>query len=192
MGDRRKRSLRLGFDGSLKLIWRKSHRKELPMLRVPRRSRPRTLSALSVLIAVTPVMCAHAASILITNPPAMQKVQPATGDAGPQADILRIAMARGEYEPVQIVVHAASGSLSGVRVSVSGLIGAAEQPLPGERVAVNPVGFLNCARPTGGGAPLTGEIPDVMLPDRPMDVPEGRRQPFFITVHTLSSDEAGE
>ena len=139
---------------------------------------------------------AYAESFVVTNPPSIQKVLPVAGEAGPEADTLRIAMARGEYEPVQIVIQAAGKPLRGIRVSVSKLVGTKGSSLPQEQITVNPVGYIRCNAPTRGKSPLLkykgGEVPDVLLPDRPMDVPKQRRQPYYITVRALRTDQAGE
>ncbi len=138
---------------------------------------------------------ARADSFVVTNPPSTQKVLPDTGDAGPPAKILRVAMARGEYEPVQLVVHAADKPLRRVRVSVSSLVGPNGSTLPQEQITVTPLGYINCTKGSFRSTLLTdkgGEVPDVLLPDRPMDIPKGRRQPYYITVRTLRTDQAGE
>ena len=143
---------------------------------------------------------AIAASFALTNPTSVRKVLPTTGDAGPKAETLRIAMARGEYEPAQLVVHAIGSPLRGVRVAVGGLSGAQGlqgSVLPPDRIVVTPLGYVTCKAPTYGMwtpllQPEGGEVPDVLLPDRPMDIPRGRRQPYYITVRTLRTDRAGE
>lgn len=127
----------------------------------------------------------------VAHPDTTEKIQPNAADPGPQAKTLRIAMARGEYEPVQIVVCAVRRELRGVRVTAGELRGPDGARIPGERVVVNPVGFVRCAKP-GPGASLAGLIPDVLLPDRALEVPAGQRQPFFITVQTTAQDVPGE
>lgn len=139
---------------------------------------------------------ANADSFIVTNPPSTQKVLPDTGNAGPEADVLRIAMARGEFEPVQIVVHSVDKPLQSVRVSASPLlVGPNGSTLAQEQVVVTPLGYVNCITPSFGSTLLTdrgGQVSDVLLPDRPMDIPTGRRQSYFVTVRTLQSDQAGE
>ncbi|MFA5865463.1 MAG: DUF4091 domain-containing protein [Phycisphaerae bacterium] len=156
-------------------------------------------SAMLVLVLWPALFCpsAYSDSFVVTNPPSTQKVLPTIGDAGPVADTLRIAMARGEYEPVQLVVHAGDKPLSGVRVSVRNLIGPNGSVLPQEQVTVSPIGYIKCklSAPWPGSTKGRGdkiEIPDVLLPDRPMDIQKGRRQPYYITVRTLPTDQAGD
>ena len=127
----------------------------------------------------------------VTNPVTTQKIQPTEADPGPLASRLRIAMCRGEYEPVQIAVCAVSRDLERVRVTAGKLRGPGGELIPSERVAVNPLGFVRCKHVTGG-APLMGEMPDVLLPNRRVSVAAGRRQPFFITVQTTPDDVPGE
>jgi hypothetical protein len=153
-----------------------------------------TLRALAMMAVAAGVI--YADEIRVTDPTSIVKVLPVRGTAGSDADVLRIAMCRGEYEPAQIVVHAGKLPLTNVRVSVSGLVGATGDSLKRDRITVNPIGFVNCKIPTYGYTPLLGEkggeVPDVLLPDRPIDVPAGRRQPYYITVRTLQTDSPGE
>ena len=145
---------------------------------------------------------ARADSFTVTNPPSTRKVlpdvgeaRPGSGNAGPKVKTLRIAMARGEYEPVQIVVHAGDKPLQRVRVSVSNLVGPNGSALPQEQITVNPLGSVKCTKQSFRSRLLTdrgGQVPDVLLPDRPMDVPKDHRQSYFITVRTLLTDRAGE
>ena len=159
----------------------------------------RKMSFVVVLIlAVASVEFAAAAradSFRVTNPPSTQKVLPEMGDAGPEAKTLRVAMARGEYEPVQIVIHAADRPFRDLRVSVSNLVGPKNSTLPQEQVVVTPLGFVNCSTRSFRSRLFRnkgGLVPDVLLPDRPIDVPKGRRQSYFITIQTLRTDPAAE
>ena len=150
---------------------------------------PRFLSVILLLSCSAPA--AGQSSYELTNPPPTLKVQPTCKDAGPAAVSLRIAMARGEYEPVQLVVSATSGDVKTLRVAASDLRGPNGAVIPAKRVVVTPLGFVNCKK-LSPGARLVGEVPDVVLPDRPMDIPAGRRQPFYVTVQTLPKDVPGE
>jgi len=127
----------------------------------------------------------------VTNPVVTQKVQPDTADPGPIAKSLHIDMARNEFEPVQIVVCAAAERLDRVRVSAGGLSGPGDAEIPADRVTVSPIGFVRSAVKTPG-ASLEGELPDVLLPDRAMEVAKGQRQPFLITIRTTGEDQPGE
>ena len=126
----------------------------------------------------------------VTVASTMTKVQPEGGPVGEAGREVRISLARGEAEGAQVVVCPVTADLTGVRVSVSGLKQDDGTALPVGRVEVRPVGFVTCAIRTPG-APLAGRIPDVLLPDRAMDVPAGQRQPFFVTVRALPGDRAG-
>ncbi len=130
-------------------------------------------------------------SYFVTNPVSTRKIQPTAADPGPLADELRIAMAKGEYEPAQLVVCPVTRDLERVRVSAGRLTGPNGRVIPGDRVIVNPLGFVPCGISTQG-ARLVGDVPDVLLPPRAVDVPAGRRQPFFITVQTTPEDAPGE
>jgi len=126
----------------------------------------------------------------VANPCVTQKVQPDSVDAGPQAKELYIAMARGESEPVQLVLCPVLGGLGGAVVTVGDLTGPAGATIPARRVTVNPLGFVRCDKVTPG-ASLKGWVPDVLLPNRPLDVAIGKRRPVFITVRTTQDDAAG-
>ncbi|MAE64639.1 MAG: hypothetical protein CMJ18_10265 [Phycisphaeraceae bacterium] len=127
----------------------------------------------------------------VTTAVSTRKIQPKCADPGSFAEPLRIAMARGEYEPAQVVVSAVGEALQQVRVRATELKGPEGAVIPQQRVVVTPIGFVNCRNRTLG-ATLSGEVPDVLLPNRARDVPAGRRQPFFVTVQTTAEDAPGE
>jgi hypothetical protein len=132
----------------------------------------------------------------VTHPLSSRKILPAARDAGPRAETVRIAMARNEYEPAQLVVRAGDADLKNVRVSTGPLTGPNGTILPVERIEINPMGYITVPNPTPGLNHLIGneggEVPDVLLPDRPMTIGAGRRQPWYVTVQTLRSDPPGE
>jgi len=145
----------------------------------------------SVGLADARAMAGGNVTFYVTNPIVTRKIQPDTADPGPVARSLYIDMARNEFEPVQIVVCAVAEPLASVRVSAGGLRGPGEAQIPAGRVTVSPIGFVRSAVRTPG-ASLEGELPDVLLPDRPMEVAKGRRQPFLITIRTTDDDQPGE
>ena len=153
--------------------------------------RARDLAMLGAMAGRAPGRPGEVLSYFVTNPVATAKIQPTCPDAGPLAETLRIAMARGEYEPTQIAVCAIRADLKGVRVLAGELRDGRGHRIPAGRVVVNPLGFVRC-RTSSPGARLTGEVPDVLLPNRAVDVAAGRRQPFLITVQTLAADAPGE
>lgn len=138
---------------------------------------------------------AHA-EIHLTQPPVTQKILPQKGEAGPAAKSLRIPICRGEYEPAQLVIHAMDKPLTDVRVSASSLHGPDGAELKTDRITINPMGFIRIETPTRGWTAVLrtqgGEVPDVLLPDRPMNVAAGRRQPYYLTVRTRQDDPPGE
>lgn len=144
-----------------------------------------------IMCILVDIISAHAASYRVTNPDAMRKVQPDALEAGPRAALVRIAMALREYEPAQIVVSATGRDLTGVRVTVSDLVAWNDVTLPSGRVTINPMAFIRCRAPSTDSA-MAGWVPDVLLPDKPMDIQSGRRQPFYLTMQTLPDDEPGE
>lgn|GEM_PF-2045107 len=150
------------------------------------------LSDLSRLISARRVSGknADALSYFVTNPESTFKVQPNSPNPGPLARELKIAMAKAEYEPVQFAVCPVKSDLKGIKVTTTSLNGPNGAVIPVDRVVITPIASVICKASTSG-ARLKDEIPDVLLPNRPMDVAAGRRQPFFVTVQSTSADVAG-
>jgi hypothetical protein len=101
---------------------------------------------------------------------------------------IRIAAARNEYEPFQVVVRGERG-LTGVSVTASELVGR-----DGARIAppeIRLVGYVNVAHPTDNLG-MAGMWPDP-LPryTGPFDVPAGRNQPLWLTVYVPSDAPPG-
>lgn len=111
------------------------------------------------------------------------------------AEPARIALARNEYEGVQLVVVPLLEDLSGLQVTTSAL-----EPTEGagvireEDIGVNPVGYVEIGPPEYNfPVEKLGWYPDVLLPNAPVDVPASQEaQPFFITVHTKPNTPAGQ
>jgi hypothetical protein len=133
----------------------------------------------------------HDTPYFVTAPPTTLKVQSDAGGPGPLAESLRLAMARAEYEPLQVVVCPVTSDLTGVRVSTSHLTGPSGAIIPQSRIVVTPVGYVHCAVITPG-ATLRGDVPEVLLPDRTMAVKLGHCQPFFVTIQSLATDTPGQ
>ncbi len=129
-------------------------------------------------------------SFYITNPVSTHKVLLGSGDIGPAAKSIKLAMIKNEFEPIQIVVCSSVGELRNVRVSASSLTGPDGVQIPAGRLNVTPIAFVNCKGSTPGST-LKGRIPDVLMPNKAVNIPVMSRQPFFITVRSLATDKAG-
>ncbi|MCD6310218.1 MAG: DUF4091 domain-containing protein [Candidatus Eremiobacteraeota bacterium] len=134
--------------------------------------------------------CTGQQDFTVTNPVSTLKIQPGAKKRGPVTDKVYIAMAKGEFEPAQVVISGSRKNLVNVRISAGPLMGPDGSIIPEERVTVNPVGFVNCDVSTPGGR-LKGKIPDVLLPNRAVDISAGMSRPFFITVQSTPGDLAG-
>ncbi len=101
---------------------------------------------------------------------------------GAARPVINLTVAKDEYEATQVVC-VSRGRLSGVSLSAEDLIGAAAT-IPASQIEINPVGYVRTASPPG-------EIPDILLPNRKVDVLPGRVQSFWVTVHVLRDVPAG-
>jgi outer membrane protein assembly factor BamB len=106
----------------------------------------------------------------------------------------RIALARNEYESVQLVVVPLWRDLKGLEISVGPLRhqnGGAD--LPEDAVSIHTVGYVEIGPSEyEWRVEKQGWYPDVLLPHAPMDVPAGQdAQPFFITVRTQADTAPG-
>lgn len=112
---------------------------------------------------------------------------PATGEL---AESVEIALAKREMEGVQITLTAPETDLHQVHITASALQSADGLRIPPDQITINPVGYVEMKVHTPG-APLSGWVPDPLLPPGPIDVPAGQRQSFWITVTTRPDTPAG-
>ncbi len=102
---------------------------------------------------------------------------------------VRIAAARGEFEPFQVVLTPRR-DLKDVTVSVSGLQGPAR--IPPEAVTVRMVATVPVTLPSSVDVP-PGEYPDPLVPlEGPVALPAGRSTAFWFTVRVPAGIPAGE
>lgn len=102
-----------------------------------------------------------------------------------------ISLARNEYESVQVCVLAYDKPLSSVDVSVSELRSADGNVIPGDRIKLNLVEWVDC-KPARYAADLYGWTPDPLMPMAPFDVEKGALRPVWITIHAPDSIPAGQ
>ncbi|MBI4881259.1 MAG: DUF4091 domain-containing protein [Planctomycetes bacterium] len=105
--------------------------------------------------------------------------------------VLRLAAARNEYEPVQLVLRPRR-PLQGLRVALSPLLGPGGARIEKDDLSVREVRYVRVTRPTdaAGGA---GLWPDPLVPhDAPLDLEAGLQQPFWILVRVPPDAPAGD
>jgi len=107
-----------------------------------------------------------------------------------------IALARNEYEGLQLVVVPLLKDLKNLRVALVGDLTQESGPgrIPREAVTLNRIGYVEIG-PSEYGWPVEkqGHYPDVLLPNAPIDVPGDQdAQPFFITVKAGPDTPAGD
>jgi hypothetical protein len=113
---------------------------------------------------------------------------PFTGRLGQPAVV---CAARGEYEPVQVVVIALDKPLEGVRVEATDLIGPGASVILGNRISLNLVGWVKTRRPAYD-ADYVGWYPDPLMDFQPFDLSAGALQPVWVTVRVPPAAEPGE
>lgn len=109
---------------------------------------------------------------------------------GPISGAVRIELARNEYEGAQVVIDAYSRDLKGVQVTVSDLVGPGGAVISAERVALNRVDWVETHKPHYE-VDYIGWYPDPLMEMASFDVPRGRFQPVWITVHCPKDAAAG-
>jgi len=109
---------------------------------------------------------------------------------GPVSDAVSIELARNEYEGLQIVVFGANGNVKGLKVTASDLKAEGGGVIAAKNVTVNPVGYVNTSPPSYTAA-WVGQWPDPLLNVEKVDVPPGKVQPVWVTVHATKDTKAG-
>ncbi|HSN34319.1 MAG TPA: glycoside hydrolase domain-containing protein, partial [Ideonella sp.] len=156
------------------------------------------MTRLTLIVALVASMTARAgegAPVVARAVGPMLQVFPSTVPAGePEA---RLEAARGEWEPFQIVVHAAGGALHGVRAQATALGGAGELAAP----RLYRVAYLDVKTPSSiEGHP--GPWPDALVPDVdayagekrrafPFDVPAGETRAIWVELFVPESATPG-
>ncbi|MCD6498907.1 MAG: DUF4091 domain-containing protein [Deltaproteobacteria bacterium] len=132
-------------------------------------------------------------SMRVWQSPVEQKVRPDTAlDASAnQEQGMTMAAARGEFEPVQVVLAPQSDDvLESVTIS-DGLDHATDAVLAADTWTLRRASFVDVTQPTDY-ASMTGLIPDPLpLIDGPISVQAGRAQPLWITVAVPADQPRG-
>ncbi len=147
------------------------------------------------LVAATAARAGEGAPLVARAVGPMVQLFPSTVPAGePEA---RLEAARGEWEPFQIVVHAAGGAVHGVRAEATALTGAGALAAP----RLYRVEYLDVKTPSSieGHA---GPWPDALVPDVdayagekrrafPFDVPAGETRAIWVELFVPTSATPG-
>ncbi len=108
-----------------------------------------------------------------------------------KAKFVRIEAARGEYEPVQIVLRPRR-DLSGVTATLTDFAGPGGAAIPAEAVDLLRVGYVNVWRPTDREG-CVGEWPDPLPPlEGGFEASAGKNQPLWLRVHVPRDAAAGD
>jgi hypothetical protein len=155
----------------------------------------RNVIAATLVLCATTLARADGAPIAARVVGPMVQLFPSSVPAGePDA---KLEAARGEWEPFQIVVHAAGGALRGVRAEATSLRGAGELAAP----RLYRVDYLDVKTPSSveGHA---GPWPDALVPDVdafagekrrafPFDVPAGEARAIWVELFVPATATAG-
>lgn len=121
----------------------------------------------------------------------MEKVSRESPYPGPLGGVLRLDMARNEYEGAQVVVDARDADVLGLQARASDLRGPAGV-IPASCVTVRQVGYVRTVRTRRYPQTRVGLWPDPLLELPRVDVLQGKVQPLWVTVHTQADTAPGE
>ncbi len=108
-----------------------------------------------------------------------------------KGEAVEISAAGNEYEAAQVVLTP-RGKLRGARVTAGDLAGPNGAKLPASEITVRLVEYVFTQTPTDELGTVD-EWPDPLpLHKAPVDLPAGRNQPFWITVHVPAGTPAGD
>lgn len=135
-------------------------------------------------------------SVWVVDP--LVKVFPDTLPSQETKGLIEVRCARNEYEPAQLAVRSEEG-MKGLTVHVEPLAHEdGKGRLPEECVRWNFVGFIPLDRNTPSTPPerlvrvAPCQVPDVLRPERRMDVPAKFTQPIWLTFFVPEEAAAGE
>ncbi len=104
---------------------------------------------------------------------------------------LRVEMARNESEGAQLIVAQVNRDLRGLTVETSDLRSAGGV-IAGTNVSVRQVGYVNTTSPSKYSVSYVGQWPDPLLELPRVDVPAGRVQPLWVSIHAPPETPPGE
>ncbi len=121
----------------------------------------------------------------------LEKIRRDVPYAGAFGQSLRLELARNEYEGAQLVIANVNRDLRGLTAKVSDLRSAGDV-IANTNVTVRQVGYVNTVSPDKYSAAYVGLWPDPLLQLPQVDVPAGRVQPLWVTVHAPTNAPPGE
>lgn len=118
----------------------------------------------------------------------VNRERPAPSAARPE---VRLEAARGEFEPVQVVVRP-KRDLTGLTASIGDLSGPGGAAIPADAIDILRVAYHFVHTPTDAQGAV-GWWPDALPPlDEPTDVPAGQNQPLWVRVQVPRDAAPGE
>ncbi|MCX5671289.1 MAG: DUF6067 family protein [Planctomycetota bacterium] len=105
---------------------------------------------------------------------------------------VRLELAKNEYESVQVVIANVNRDVRGLAVEASDLRSASAATLAKPSVTVRQVAYVQTAAPDKYSVAYVGLWPDPLLELPRVDVPVGKVQPLWVTVHAPKETAAGE
>jgi hypothetical protein len=132
---------------------------------------------------------ASAYQVAITG--SMEKVRRETPYTGKTSKTLRMELAHTEYEDAQIVIMNVPRDVHGLRAETAALQ-SAKGTIPASCVTVRQVGYVHTVTCDAYPQTYVGLWPDPLLELAQVDVPAGKVQPLWVTVHAPKEARAGE
>lgn len=118
----------------------------------------------------------------------VSRTRPLPAETG---EAVELAAARGEFEPVQLVIRPRT-DLSRLTVRCTDLTGPAEATIPSGAVEVCLVNYVPVTIPTDAAGNV-GDWPDPLPPyEGPISIPAGWNQPLWLTVRVPENAAAGD
>jgi len=111
---------------------------------------------------------------------------------GDFAAALHIELAKNEYESAQVVVANVNRDVRGLAAEASDLTSASGAVIARANVTVRQVAYVRTAAPDKYSVAYVGLWPDPLLERPRVDVPVGKVQPLWVTVHAPKDAAAGE
>jgi len=104
---------------------------------------------------------------------------------------VELSLARNEYESFQVVLDSEARSVPGVELVIPDLVHEnGTDRLSADDISWRVVGYVRTEKPYYP-VKYVGKWPDPLLPGRPVDVEQGKIQPFWITVYAPPKTKAG-
>ncbi len=148
--------------------------------------------SLSRLVARLPLIeAAGERGYVISQVSTMQKIAPTADFAGEPSDSVQVSLAGGEHEAAQVVIVPAGRALNEVAVSGTPLQGPNGATIPGERVRIRRVEYVDVTRSTSKAPLGPGRVPDPLVEADTFSVPGDEVRCIWVEVHAAPDQRAG-